>query len=109
MDSFICELQLRDEQPLGLDTLTSTVVKPFLPDSYVTIEQTYEFGHMPMARGGRGFLVAKHFMSNQEAYQTGDSGGFTDAEVNPVAGLGEEALPAAQGADAGGWCHPFEG
>ncbi len=29
---------------------------------------------MPMARGGRGFLVAKHFMSNQEAYQTGDSG-----------------------------------
>ena len=74
MDSFICELQLRDEQPLGLDTLTSTVVKPFLPDSYVTIEQTYEFGHMPMARGGRGFLVAKHFMSNQEAYQTGDSG-----------------------------------
>ena len=31
-------------------------------------------------------------------YQAGDSGGFTDAEVNPVAGLGEEALPAAQGA-----------
>ncbi len=71
MDSFIRELQLRDEQPLAIGKLTSTADKPFLPGSFVTIEQTYEFGDMPMAPGG-GFLVAKHFMSNQGAYQTND-------------------------------------
>jgi hypothetical protein len=51
MDIFICELQLRDEQPLGLGTLTSTAVEPFLPGSYFTIEQTYEFGDGPVAGG----------------------------------------------------------
>ena len=74
MDSFIRELQLRDEQPLAIGKLTSTADKPFLPGSYVTIEQTYEFGDMSMAPGG-GFLVAKHFMSNQGPYQTNDPGG----------------------------------
>ena len=41
-------------------------------------------------------------------HQPGNAGGRADAEVNPVAGLGKEAFPAAQGADASGWGRPFK-
>ena len=68
IDRYFRELQLRDENPTALGTLTSDADDPFLPGSYVTIKQTYHFGGMEMVPGG-GFLVAKHFMSNQGAYQ----------------------------------------
>jgi hypothetical protein len=68
IDRYVREIQLHDETPAALGTLTSDADEPFLPGSYVTIKQTYHFGAMEMAPGG-GFFVARHFMSNQGAYQ----------------------------------------
>ena len=69
MDQSIRELKIRDERPNAIGKLTTDSTGPFAPGSFVTIRQTYHFGDMPMVEGG-GFLVAKHFMSNQGLYQT---------------------------------------
>jgi hypothetical protein len=68
MDRFIRELTLREERPSALGTLTTDTKGPFAPGSYVTIRQTYRFGDARMTPRG-GFLVARHFMSNQGAFQ----------------------------------------
>ena len=68
IDRYVRELTLHDEKPSAIGVLTSQASGPFLPGSYVTIRQTYQFGDMEMVPGG-GFFVAKHFMSNQGAYQ----------------------------------------
>lgn len=69
LDQSIRELAIHDEQPDAIGRLTSDQEAPFLPGAHVTIRQTYHFGTMPMKPGG-GFLVARHFMSNQGLYQT---------------------------------------
>ncbi len=74
MDRFVRELQLREEQPTAIGHLTSDNGGPFLPGSFVTIEQTYHVGDMPIVPGG-GFFIARHFMSNQGQFQTDDPQG----------------------------------
>ena len=71
LDQSIRELRIHDERPKAIGDVTTDQKGPFAPGAYVTIRQTYHFGTMPMAPGG-GFLVAKHFMSNQGLYQTSD-------------------------------------
>ncbi|MEE9279270.1 MAG: DUF3604 domain-containing protein [Myxococcota bacterium] len=71
LDRAVRELQIRDEQPGAIGTLTTDDTGPFPAGSYQTIEQTYTVGEMPMLSGG-GVLVARHFMTNAGAYQTDD-------------------------------------
>ena len=87
LDAFVRELKLHDENPSALGKLTTDSKGPFLPGSFVTIEQTYHFADRPMTPGG-GFFVAKHFMSNQGRYQTdqpGDENYITIRSSNPKA------------------------
>lgn len=71
LDRFVRELQVRDEQPNAIGTLTSPVMGPFPAESYQTIEQTYTLGEMPMVPGG-GVLLARQFLSDHGLYQTDD-------------------------------------
>ncbi len=50
------ELQLKDEAPNALGSLTLSPAGPFVADSYQTIEQTYTVGETPMRTGG-GIVV----------------------------------------------------
>jgi len=69
LDQTIRELTIHDERPNAIGKLTTDQERPFAPGSYVTVRQTYHVGEMPMSPGG-GFLVGRHFMSNQGLYQT---------------------------------------
>lgn len=71
VDMFVRELQIRDEQPGAIGSLTSGETVPFPAGSLQTIEQTYTVGEMAMMPGG-GVLVARHFLSNSGVFQTDD-------------------------------------
>ena len=89
LDQSIRELRIYDERPDAIGNVTTDQEGPFAPGSYVTIRQTYHFGEMPMRPGG-GFLVARHFMSNQGLYQTSnpDQDNYITIEAsNPSAKL----------------------
>jgi hypothetical protein len=89
LDQSIRELRIHDERPNAIGKVTTDQKGPLAPGAYVTIRQTYHFGTMSMARGG-GFLVARHFMSNQGLYQTSNPEGdnyVTIKSSNPTARL----------------------
>ena len=58
LDMFVHELQVREERPDAIDTLSTNATGPFPAGSYQTIEQTYTVGNMPMLPGG-GVLVGR--------------------------------------------------
>ena len=73
-ERFVKELQLRDEQPHAIGTLTASNFGPFAARSYQTIEQTYTVGEKPILPGG-GFLIAKQLFSNHGSFQTENPAG----------------------------------
>ena len=74
LDMFVHELQIREERPDAIGTLSTNVTEPFPAGSHQTIEQTYTVGGMPMLPGG-GVLVGRHFMTNAGPFQTTDPTG----------------------------------
>lgn len=54
---FTRELQIKDEQPGAIGTLAFSDSGPFQAGDFITIDQTYTVGDMPMAPGGGIFLV----------------------------------------------------
>lgn len=95
VDRFVRELQVRDEQPDAIGTLTCDDTGPFPVESYQTIQQTYTVGSMPMAIGG-GVLVAKHFIADHGRFQTTDPKAqdyVTISCSNPAAKFVVDSMP----------------
>ncbi len=53
IDQVIEELRLKDEEPGALGTFSLSSSGPFTADSWITIEQTYTVGDLPMKQGAR--------------------------------------------------------
>ncbi len=69
-DRFVRELQVREERPGGIGTLTNDAKEPLPAGSWQTLVQTYTVGDMGMAIGG-GILLGTH-NSNHGRYQRDD-------------------------------------
>lgn len=95
IDRFVRELQVREEQPGAIGTLTCDNRGPFPAESYQTIRQTYTVGSMPMKADG-GVMVAKHFIADHGRFQTGDASAkdyVTIASSNPRARFVADSMP----------------
>jgi len=95
VDRFVRELQVREERPDAIGTLTNDATEPFPAGSWQTVRQTYTVGEMGMATGG-GIMVAKHFMSDHGPFQRDDPAGdnyVTIACSNPEARFANTTAP----------------
>ena len=92
---FVRELQIREERPDAIGTLSTNGTGPFPAGSNQTIEQTYTVGEMPMLPGG-GVLVGRHFMTNAGSLQTTDPTADNYASIrssNPDARFVPDSIP----------------
>jgi hypothetical protein len=71
MDTYIHELTLRESDANAVGSLVASPTGPFRADSYVTFEQIYTVGSLPVQEGG-GFLVASHVLSAYQQSQETD-------------------------------------
>lgn len=74
LDEYVRELTLYEEEPDARGSLVSRDTGPFQPGSMQTITMTFTVGSRPIEPGG-GFMIGRHFMSNQGVYQTGNPSG----------------------------------
>lgn len=94
LDDYIRELTLYEEQPDARGTLASATIGPFQPGSMQTLKMTFTVGTRPIPGGG-GFVIGRHFMSNQGIYQTSNPTGANYATAT-VARSGVRLAPATQ-------------
>lgn len=74
LDQFVEELRLHDEHPHAVGTLVAEPLGPFTVRSLATFRHIYTVGESPVKQGG-GFLVAKHFQTNNPPFQTDEPTG----------------------------------
>ncbi len=72
VDNYLYELQIKDERPDAIGELEIAPSGPLAAGSFVTLEQTYVVGSMPMADGGV-VMLGRQLMSDQGLYQNTDS------------------------------------
>lgn len=71
INHYVRELQIKEETPSAIGTVTASASGPWHVRSYVTFEQTYTVGDMPMKPGG-GVLVAWELVARLASYQRDD-------------------------------------
>ena len=92
VDRYIRELQVGDEMPDAIGKVTVSHDGPLRAREWVTIEQTYTVGSMPMVPGG-AVLLGRQYQANTGANQHEDPTGAhyvsirssnADAEFEPI-------------------------
>ena len=71
IDSYLRELQIKDEQPNAIGTLHFVSDEPLTVDTYTTVEMVYTVGTMPMAVGG-GAIAGRQWLADVNDYQNTD-------------------------------------
>jgi len=92
---FVRELQIREEQPGAIGTLTSNAKEPYPAGSWQTLIQTYTVGDMGVPVGG-GILIAKHDFANHGGLQRNNPAGDNYLSVacsNPKVQLENATAP----------------
>lgn len=74
LDNLVRELQVREEIPNAIGSLTNDAAEPFPSGSWQTLRQTYTVGEMGMVKGG-GILLACPLFSDQGLFQHADPAG----------------------------------
>jgi hypothetical protein len=70
-DDYVRELQIKDEDPEALGTLSFASTEPLVSQTRTTVELVYRVGRMPMVPGG-GLLLGRQLMSDLGAFQHED-------------------------------------
>jgi hypothetical protein len=71
INGLVRELQIKEEQPGAIGTVTANTTGPWAVRTPVTFEQTYTVGDMPMQPGG-GIMVAWELVARLDPYQRDD-------------------------------------
>lgn len=74
LDNLVREMQLREEIPNAIGTLTNDATEPFPSGSWQTLRQTYTVGEMGMVQGG-GILLGMAVFSDHGPFQPDDPAG----------------------------------
>jgi hypothetical protein len=109
-DNLIREIQVKDENPEAIGTVTLDSSGPFPAGSWQTIKQTYRIGKMPMVKGG-GVMIGQqlfHWVDRgrpQRYYPEGDNY-ITVTSSNPAVRFG--VTTATNHGMHGGFFNPAE-